>query len=49
MTLTIDQIKGSFIGAIAITTLEQCDQITPNDMRKEAIDALQGNGTEKKA
>jgi hypothetical protein len=46
MTLTIAQIKGSFVNAIAITTVDQCNAITPHDMRKEAIDALQGNGTE---
>jgi hypothetical protein len=46
MTLTIDQIKGSFVDAIAIATVEQCDAIIPNDMRREAVDALQGNGTD---
>jgi hypothetical protein len=47
MILTPDQIKGTFKNAIEITTVEQCDRITPGNMRQEAIDALQGNGTEK--
>jgi hypothetical protein len=49
MTLTIDQIKGSFIDAIAITTVEQCNAINRNDMRNAAIAAIQGNDTEKES